>query len=368
MNETVVSTSGVVTVDDGVTRGVTVLVPSYNYRRYLREAVESAVHQDGVDVDVIIVDNASTDGSLQLAHELAGEHPNVQVVAFPDNGGIVCSFNRCLDQPRRQYSVILCADDRLTPGSLRRSVDALDANPGVGLVYGPVRQFDQETPAETDDTRQSSGNHALVYDGSSWIEGRCRDGRNSIRAPEAVWRTRLQRSVGQFDPALPHTFDLHLWLRLAAKADVAFLPGALQAMYRVHGENHSLSEFGGPLAELEQHWTAFDHFLTDLDGDPRVARWRQIVTRTIGRRARWSASRVFAQGDPATRRAESAALLDLSERCSGASLSSLEALSWGIQRRIGPKGMWAYPPFVGRLAFRAAKRRVTDLRRRRTGL
>src|SRR3954463_8554091 len=95
---------------------VSVTIPSYNYEQYLAEAVESAATQRGVRVEVVIVDNASTDCSLALARRLAQEYDNVRVVEYAENHGIISSLNRCRDEVRGEYAVLLCADDCLTPG------------------------------------------------------------------------------------------------------------------------------------------------------------------------------------------------------------------------------------------------------------
>ena len=215
---------------------ITVAIPSYNYAQYLTEAVMSAVEQEGVKLDVVIVDNASTDGSLHLARELAEQHDCVRVVAHPDNQGIVSSFNRCLDEVRGEYSVMLSADDCLAPGSLLRSARFMRANANVGLVYGPIVHFSSLSDLTP---RQVTGRarEAIVYPGHDWIDRRCHVGTNPIRAPEAFVRTAARRKVGKYDPSFPFTFDLHMWLRLALISDVGYLPGPAQAFYRVHNLN-----------------------------------------------------------------------------------------------------------------------------------
>ncbi|MEO8698207.1 MAG: glycosyltransferase family 2 protein, partial [Acidimicrobiales bacterium] len=215
---------------------VTVVVPSYNYERYLRQAVESAATQTDVDVEVVVVDNASTDGSLELARQLAAQYACVRVVSFADNLGIVSSFNRCLALPRGRSTVVLCADDRLTPGSLRRSVSFLDDHPGVGMVYGPVVQFGDSDSVAPSRLSRAAG-EPVVYAGSDWVTSRCRTGRNALRAPEAMFRTAAQVAVGTYDENCPYTFDLNMWLRIAANSDIGYLPGTPQALYRVHANN-----------------------------------------------------------------------------------------------------------------------------------
>ena len=349
------------------TSTVTVAIPSYNYAQFLAEAVKSAVHQEGVKLDVVIVDNASTDRSLQLARELAEEHDCVRVVAHPDNQGIVSSFNRCLDEVQGDYSVMLCADDCLTPGSLLRSVRFMESNPNVGLVYGPIVHFRSQSEVGPKRLVRSPG-EPITYRGHDWIERRCHVGTNPIRAPEALVRTATRREVGGYDDHFPFTFDLHMWLRLALVSDVGYLPGPPQALFRLHGTNFSNGKFGTPLPDLEQHWMAFTSFFDGLDDSPEARHWREVTSATIAKRARWAAARAYAAPPDSAKGDQVDDLLAMARRVSGEDLSTLDAFNWNVQRRIGRKWARYYPPFVARLTARGARRYVSDRRHVRTGI
>ena len=246
---------------------VTVTIPSYNYARYLRECVESAVHQEGVEVDVVIVENASTDGSRELARRLRDEHPNVRLVEHADNHGIICSLNRCRDEIRGDYVVLLCADDCLTPGSLARSVAFMEAHPNVGMTYGPVIDFTHVSDVKPAQLAAAPG-PAKIYPGAEWIDRVCRARENPIRTPEVLMRVSTLAVAGRLDPACPHTSDLNMWLRMASYADVAFLPGQILAMYRQHETNHSNAYEGSALSTIEQKWVAFSAFLDTVADRP----------------------------------------------------------------------------------------------------
>ena len=104
-----------------------------------------------------------------------------------------------------------------------------------------------------------------VWPGQWWLERRFREATNNITAPEVVVRTTLQKRVGGYDPQLPHTGDLEMWLRLAANSDVGFLRGVDQAYYRVrHGQNMRTSY--DALMDLRQLRLAFEVAL-DRCGD-----------------------------------------------------------------------------------------------------
>src|SRR5689334_1086006 len=217
---------------------VSVLIPCYKYGQFLEEAVSSVLDdQSGVDVRVLIIDDASPDDSAEVANKIAARDSRVEVIVHAVNKGNIATFNEgLLEWAHGDYCTLMSADDRLTPGALRRARDLLDANPGVGFVYGRALWVMHGAPLPTARTKVRSWS---VWHGPQWIEHRFRQAENPINSPEIVVRTSLQKRVGAYDARLPHTADLEMWIRLAANADVGFIRGVDQAYYRVHEQNMS---------------------------------------------------------------------------------------------------------------------------------
>ena len=123
---------------------VTVVIPCYNYARYLPAAVGSVLSQSGVQADVVIVDDASSDDSLAVGRALEANDPRITVLAHARNAGPVQTFNDGLAAVHGEFLVRLDADDLLTPGSLERSVavarrcDALDHLARPVMAYRPL--------------------------------------------------------------------------------------------------------------------------------------------------------------------------------------------------------------------------------------
>ncbi|MER7798023.1 glycosyltransferase family 2 protein [Microbacterium sp. NPDC096154] len=212
---------------------VSVVIPCFDYEQYLAHAVRSALTQHGVDVEVIVVDDASRDGSLDVARRLAAD-PRVRVLANELNVGPVATFNRGLAAARGEFVVRLDADDLLTPGALRRAVAVMQHHPSVGLVYGHPLHFRHGRPPA-----RSRVTGWTVWQGRAWLAARCAAGDNVITSPEVVVRhSVLERIGGQRE--LAHTHDMELWLRIAAHADVAYLEGCDQAWHREHDASLSM--------------------------------------------------------------------------------------------------------------------------------
>lgn len=231
---------------------VSVVVPCFNYARFLPQSVGSALDQEGVEVNVIVVDDASTDESAAVARRLAAADERVAVLVNDVNVGAVDTFNRGLAEARGEFVVRLDADDLLTPGSLARAIALMQALPAVGLVYGHPLHFhgDDLPPARTTATGW------LVWKGQHWLASRCQQGSNVITSPEVVMRRSVVDVVGgQRD--LAHTHDMEMWLRISAHADVAYVLGADQAWHRDHAESLSMKA-ADPLVILGEIRDAFD--------------------------------------------------------------------------------------------------------------
>ena len=273
---------------------VSVVIPCYNYGHFLEEAVSSVLDdQEGVDVRVLIIDDASPDNSAEVARKIAAREPRVEVLVHETNKGNIATYNEgLLEWADGDYCVLMSADDRLTPGALRRARDLLDANPGVGFVYGRALWVMHGAPLPAPRTRVRGWS---VWPGQWWIERRFRDAENPITSPEVVVRTSVQKRVGGYDPRLPHAADLEMWMRLAANADVGFIRGVDQAYYRLHEQN--MRKAFTALMDLRERRLAFEMVL-DRYGErlPDAKRMSGLVHRALAREALWDAGREYDRG------------------------------------------------------------------------
>jgi len=243
---------------------VTVVMPCYNYGHFLPRALGSVLDQPGVDVDAIVIDDASPDGSGAVVRALGAADDRIRAIVHERNRGHIATYNEGLEQATGDYVVLLSADDALTPGALARATALLEAEPSVGFAYGFPLVFEDEPPPATTRVRSWS-----VWPGAAWLERRARTGENCIHNPEVVMRTSVQHAIGGYDPRLPHSGDLEMWLRAAAVADVGRVNGPAQAYYRVHRDSMQRTTFAGHVNDLEGRLDAFRAVL--VGPDARVA-------------------------------------------------------------------------------------------------
>ncbi len=338
----------------GVRPRVSVVIPCFDYERYLRACVESALDQPGVEVDVIIVDDRSTDGSLTLARRLGEADPRVAVIAHATNRGAVETFNDGLAHARGQYLVRLDADDLLAPGALGRAVALLEAEPSVGLAYGrPLHFVGDDVPA----TARTKVSGWSIWPGLTWLEGRCRSGWNCITAPEVVMRRSVVDMVGGQRPQLAYAHDMEMWLRMGAVADVAHIDGADQAFHRDHDQ--SMTASSTKLDDLRDRALVFDALFDGLGSSGSEGqRMHELARRALATQALDEACRCYDRPRVAEP-SEPYVAFALEVYPDATSLPAWRALE--ARRRVGPR----VAPYMPNFFVHAAGRRIRSMASRR---
>ena len=259
------------------TARVSVVIPAYNYGHFLPGSVGSVLDQQDVDVEVVVVDDHSSDDTAAVAAGLARD-PRVVVLTNQDNHGPCVAFNDGLAVATGEFVVRLDADDLLTPGSLARAVQVFDAFPEVGLVYGhPLHFHTAQPPAPRTEVTGWT-----VWAGEDWVAERCRVGVNCITTPEAVVRASVYAEVGPWDTRLRYACDMEAWMRVAAVSDVARISGADQALHREHAASLSVNAGSGRLLDLRERRTAFDALFEGPGGKlPQAADLHEAARRAL---------------------------------------------------------------------------------------
>lgn len=286
---------------------VDVIVPCYQQGRFLRECVASALSQDIESVRVIIIDNASTDETADVARALSQEDARVEVVTHEHNLGPHASFNEGIDLARADYMMVLCADDLLSPGSLRRAVSVMEQNPDIVFTHGTdVHWIAGETQPPLPEVPEGEWQ---VQTGHQFIRERCGTPEHALACGMVLVRTSLQKVAGYYRPSLPHTDDFELMLRLACLGSVAYTPGVL-GIKRIHGSNRyqeTLEERWRTIPEI--HAAVESFFDNEGKSLPDAKQLRRLAQRRLSERAYWCGVKALIRG-----RKESANFLKLAVR------------------------------------------------------
>lgn len=194
---------------------VGLIIPAWNAERWLGQALESVLQQSLVPLDVVVVDDGSSDATLAVAQ---GFGRPVRVV-HQENGGIGAARNRGLEHVEGELLGFLDADDLLTADSIARRAHALVERPELDIVFGAVRQFSE------------------ILDGAPVALGKALAG----QVPAAMLARRSAfDAVGAF-PTDTHVAEGLDWLLRARELSLGELMLEEQVIWRrVHGENNSV--------------------------------------------------------------------------------------------------------------------------------
>jgi hypothetical protein len=344
-------------------RRVSVVVPAYNYGRFLDACVGSVLDQRDVDVDVLILDDASSDDTAARALALATRDDRVRVILHETNRGHIATFNEGLMAVDGEYVVLIDADDLLPPGALARAVAVLEANPTVGFVFGHPKSFTSSPPRASAEKVRSW----TVWSGDDWIRRRCANGANPIATCEVVMRGSVMRDTGGMKASLPHTGDFELWMQLAARADVARVNGPPQGYYRIHPESMQRTIYAGVLVDLQGRRDAFDRLFEGPAGRlPDADRLHDEARRRLASQALDRACRAYDRGRVADVPVDELVAFALETWPSARELARWRAL----QRRkaCGDHGARMMPPFVAGALVRRASEELKRRRWERTGI
>jgi glycosyltransferase involved in cell wall biosynthesis len=201
---------------------VSVLLPTYNGARDIRPAVDSILSQPGVDLEVIVVDNHSTDDTVAII-EAYGD-PRIRVFHNPVNLGAERNWNRALELATGKYIKLVPQDDLLQPLCLARQVAALEADTdeSIALAFG-AREIIGPTGRIL--ARRGFRGAATGRIAAATLARQCvRRGSNLIGEPAAVlFRRTVAEKVGRFDGQQGYVIDLDYWIRLLAHGDAWYI-------------------------------------------------------------------------------------------------------------------------------------------------
>lgn len=274
---------------------VDVVVPCYNYGRFLERCVDSVLSQEGVDVRVLIIDDASPDDTPTVARRIAERDPRVEYRRHATNCGHIATYNEgLLGWACAKYSLLLSADDVLAPGALARAASVMDQDETIGMTYG-MAQFIADD-GDIPEYHETGPVTHQVIPGERFLERCCARG-NPVPTPTAVVRTALQQRIGGYLPHLPHSADMEMWMRFAIHGPVAVL-GCVQAYYRVHGANMSTQYHERWIDDRREQFEACSEALGRSGAHmPEAGAWLEAMSRRLGEEAFWIASNAFDQGN-----------------------------------------------------------------------
>ena len=209
-------------------------MPIYNSARYIAEAIESVLAQSWEDFELIIVDDASSDGTAEIAASYAERDSRIRFRVNASNMGMVTNWNCCLAEASGGYVKFLFGDDLLAPEALNRMATILDEDPAVSLVSSARALIDEFSRPTDLLVHFATG----TYDGTEVIKRCIFEEMNYVGEPSAVM-FRKSRAGRGFDPALKQIVDLEMWFHLLEQGRFAYIQEPL-CSFRRHSEQMTI--------------------------------------------------------------------------------------------------------------------------------
>lgn len=201
---------------------ISVIIPCYNHAVYLPKAIESVLEQDYPRVEIIVINDGSTDETAAVA----GNYKRVKYF-YQENKGLAASRNIGLLKSKGAFIVFLDADDWLLPGAISKNYQSLAAAPGAAMVSGAHIFYYQPEEKQWDIIKPIEASHYLAL-----LQG------NYIGMPSCVMYRREVAEAYPFNEQLKHCEDFEQYFRILRTHPVLHHT-SLVAVYRNHGMNKS---------------------------------------------------------------------------------------------------------------------------------
>jgi glycosyltransferase involved in cell wall biosynthesis len=229
---------------------LTVLMPNYNNAPFLKEAIDSILDQTFKDFIFLIVDDGSTDNSVDIIKSY-GDH-RIKLILKEKNSGIVDTLNTGLEQVDTRYIVRMDGDDRSVPERLETLFDFMEKNPEVGICGSQMQYFGNQHDTTHYFTDKNKLKAQLIYSGS-------------VSHPSVIIRTQVLRSNHiLYRNTHPYMEDYDLFFRLKDKTSFANIDKVLY-QYRLLSHNSTVKNYH---TRLDRYRIFFNDVLTELDIDP----------------------------------------------------------------------------------------------------
>ena len=262
---------------------VSIVITSYNYAGYLPDAIESALAQDYAPLEVLVLDNASTDETPAVLERYAAD-PRFRAIRNAENIGLTPNHNKGLTEARGAYIVFLSADDRLVPGCISRAMRFYEQHPDVDILYAGV--YFMDTAGHVYSQRMMTGQALCAYAGGrNEIGGILAEG-CYMCTPTMLVRRSIWEQHGGWDEEL-HGADYDISARWASRGlRFAYLPEPF-AIVRLHSAQHSGDrEYVHTGRHMREYLTILERYV-DSAHPEWVAGYEQATRRLLDARDSW---------------------------------------------------------------------------------
>jgi len=213
---------------------VSVIIPAYNHENYIRDCIHSVLEQDYQSIDLIVINDGSTDDTDKKIRAILKENPACFRYVSQANEGLIKTLNIGLKMSRGRYICELASDDILVPGSIRKRVEFLEANPDIDVVFADRYLLDGNARTNV---RTSEGKERY-YRNPEYTVWDLITGKVRIQFSSGMFRKAILEKLGGFDEDFRFYEDIAMQYHLAIHTKIGYLDEPVM-YWRKHSANTS---------------------------------------------------------------------------------------------------------------------------------
>ena len=239
---------------------VSIIIPAFNAEKFVCEALESVFTQSYGPIEVIVVDDGSTDKTAEVVKSYQTRRINKERLIFihQQNAGPSAARNAGINVAKSKYIAFLDSDDIWTKDKLLRQIQLMETHPDTGLLFGDTRRFSRDNILISSLFEQKG--YDLDFFGENFYlkhaYNKILTNGNFITTGTVILKRKCLEHVGYFDENLRYSEDMDLWLRIAVRYPIAYSTD-LYMLRRIH--EHNVSEnieamYLGFITVMQKHW------------------------------------------------------------------------------------------------------------------
>lgn len=223
-----------------MTPTVSVIIPSYNHERFVKECIDSVLSQTFQDFEIVITDDNSTDRTVEIIRSFGD--PRIKLFVNTENRGACITSNNCIRHSKGRYIAMLSSDDAWYPEKLAVQVKYLEDHPRIAAVFGKVDWIDENGDLikhegfPFKDVFEVKNKTRYEWLGHFFKYGNC------LCHPSSLIRKEFYDEVGWLNPSFANLPDFDLWIRLCLKYDIHILDQRLIKFRRMNAEKNASSD------------------------------------------------------------------------------------------------------------------------------
>lgn len=198
---------------------VSIITPSFNQAQFLEQTIQSVLGQDYPQIEYIIVDGGSTDGSVGMIKKYEGR---LAWWVSEQDQGQTDAINKGFAHSKGEVLAWINSDDTYNPRAVGQAVKYLMENPDVAMVYADCNFINE------------AGQVIGKFNSKQTDYRRLREGYVHIPQQTMFFRAKYWQELGPLDPSFYFAMDYDLWTRIASKAPIKYLAGQTWANFRIH--------------------------------------------------------------------------------------------------------------------------------------